>query len=402
MTDNKASDGLEYAISVLRDLKRRVPETLKICDIDALIMNELNPALVSARKFWPHLQSLHRIIERQEAQLAAVSTVPKGSVAPASSQTEQPDHSEIAARLRFAMTDGAGNESAWVKNPGWQDVVRAMTDAAAALTSTGTARAVPEGMVPRHVYTKEPGGRLYYDKTTRTIRNELGTISLQIGEQEADMFAAAHVPPTGQGAQRASKEHPMTLDPATPREAARICEQMTGDNLCTPIGFARGNQARDCADRLRAIAAEIEQNAAGQEPTGSATAEDGKARQSASQEAGSASSQSSGVQASSPAPAAPSETPRTDAAVECLPIYGPPESEWVSAEFARKLERKLAAAHAELAAQYLLLFKQPGMVMVPRPIAAYYIYKYSVQLVYETEEQVQHAVSAFAAAKEKS
>jgi len=40
--------------------------------------------------------------------------------------------------------------------------------------------------------------------------------------------------------------------------------------------------------------------------------------------------------------------------------------------------------------------------MVPRPIAAYYIYKYSVQLVYETEEQVQHAVSAFAAAKEKS
>jgi len=82
MTDNKASEGLEYAISVLLDLKRRVPETLKICDIDSLIMNELNPALVSARKFWRRLQSLHRIVETQEACLAAMAAraVPEGMV----------------------------------------------------------------------------------------------------------------------------------------------------------------------------------------------------------------------------------------------------------------------------------------------------------------------------------
>ena len=34
-----------------------------------------------------------------------------------------------------------------------------------------------------------------------------------------------------------------------------------------------------------------------------------------------------------------SDTPQTDAVAQCLPIYGPPDSEWVPAEFARQLER---------------------------------------------------------------
>lgn len=35
------------------------------------------------------------------------------------------------------------------------------------------------------------------------------------------------------------------------------------------------------------------------------------------------------------------DTPRTDDKAECLPIYGPPDSEFVPAEFARQLEREL-------------------------------------------------------------
>ena len=36
-----------------------------------------------------------------------------------------------------------------------------------------------------------------------------------------------------------------------------------------------------------------------------------------------------------------SDTPRTDAEAEMLPIYGSSDSEWVNAKFARQLEREL-------------------------------------------------------------
>lgn len=41
-------------------------------------------------------------------------------------------------------------------------------------------------------------------------------------------------------------------------------------------------------------------------------------------------------------------TPKTDATADRLPIYGPPDSEWVNAEFARQLERELATANEAL------------------------------------------------------
>ena len=44
-----------------------------------------------------------------------------------------------------------------------------------------------------------------------------------------------------------------------------------------------------------------------------------------------------------------SDTPRVDDAAECLPIYGPSDSEWVNADFARQLERDLAACREQLA-----------------------------------------------------
>ena len=43
-----------------------------------------------------------------------------------------------------------------------------------------------------------------------------------------------------------------------------------------------------------------------------------------------------------------SDTPRTDAVAERLPIYGPSDSEWVNADFARELERENAALRARL------------------------------------------------------
>lgn len=40
---------LVATIAILRDMKRRVPELLKVMDVDAFILSELNPALAYAR-----------------------------------------------------------------------------------------------------------------------------------------------------------------------------------------------------------------------------------------------------------------------------------------------------------------------------------------------------------------
>ena len=52
----------------------------------------------------------------------------------------------------------------------------------------------------------------------------------------------------------------------TPREAvlkaAELCDAHAGNNLCTPIGFARGDQARECASAIRDFADTLKDDAA--------------------------------------------------------------------------------------------------------------------------------------------
>lgn len=49
-SSDTVSEAIEYTIGLLRDINTRCPEVQKVCDIDAFILNELNPTLVAARK----------------------------------------------------------------------------------------------------------------------------------------------------------------------------------------------------------------------------------------------------------------------------------------------------------------------------------------------------------------
>ena len=50
MPETDVSEAVEFAIAMLKDIERVCPEVLKHCDIEAAIINELNPALVKARQ----------------------------------------------------------------------------------------------------------------------------------------------------------------------------------------------------------------------------------------------------------------------------------------------------------------------------------------------------------------
>jgi hypothetical protein len=59
------------AMSALRDIERRAPGTRGFFDYDAFITNELAPALLVARKFERQIQSMRRIVEREESAASA-------------------------------------------------------------------------------------------------------------------------------------------------------------------------------------------------------------------------------------------------------------------------------------------------------------------------------------------
>ena len=72
---NEPADAIEMARVFLREIVQRQPEVLKNHDVEAFVMNVLNPALVSARKFHRHIQSMQRIVEREAAAPAEATII---------------------------------------------------------------------------------------------------------------------------------------------------------------------------------------------------------------------------------------------------------------------------------------------------------------------------------------
>ena len=64
---NEPADALEMAREFLREIVQRQPEVLKNHDVEAFILNVLNPALVASRKVHRHILSMQRIVDREAA-----------------------------------------------------------------------------------------------------------------------------------------------------------------------------------------------------------------------------------------------------------------------------------------------------------------------------------------------
>ena len=74
---NTPSEAIESAVEFLREIVQRQPTVLYNHDVEAFILNVLNPALVVARKFHRHIQSMQKVVERSEpvAQAEPVAVV---------------------------------------------------------------------------------------------------------------------------------------------------------------------------------------------------------------------------------------------------------------------------------------------------------------------------------------
>ncbi len=71
METNEVCDALELSVLFLRGIVKTHPDVLQDHDVEAFIMNVLNPAKVAARKWHNQLRATERILERHEMTLNA-------------------------------------------------------------------------------------------------------------------------------------------------------------------------------------------------------------------------------------------------------------------------------------------------------------------------------------------